>query len=85
MSDSNNDCYSFRNEYFGIGFGIDKKPEISNEELAEQIGILSEKIKDIEIKLSGKFGVLYVPTKEEIIQITKEQLIEEYKRINNGS
>ncbi len=79
---SNPNC---RRSYFDFSdqaFGIEKEPEVSNAELALQIQELSEKIKDIEIKLSGKFGVLYVPTREEIIKITKEQLIEEYRKIN---
>lgn len=56
-----------------------EEPEMSNEELTEQIKVLSERIKDIEIKMSGKSGVLYIPTKEEIIKITKEQLIKKYR------
>jgi len=83
MSDQNNP-FDYSNEFFTGFYNREKEPEVSNAELALQIQALSEKIKDMEIKLSGKFGVLYVPTREEIIKITKEQLIEEYRRINNG-
>ena len=82
MSNQNNP-FDYDNE-FVFGFYARGKEPVSNAELALQIQELSEKIKDMEIKLSGKFGVLYVPTREEIIKITKEQLIEEYRKINHG-
>jgi hypothetical protein len=80
MSDSFHykDLHSFTN-IFGAPI---EEPKISNEELEEQIKVLSEKIKDIEMKLSGRYGILHIPTKEEIIQVTKEQVIAEYKLMN---
>ncbi len=60
--------------------------EPTEEELSADIQELERKIdalqKDFDLHVSGKYGVLYVPTKEEIIQITKEQIIEELRKVN---
>lgn len=78
--DDFNDRFNFTNSYFG---SMINDPPVDN---SKEIEKLSKKIDDLEKELrahiSGRYGVLYVPTHEELIKITTECIKDELRKIN---
>lgn len=77
--DDFNERFNYRNSYFGYP----PDPPVDNSKEIEQLSKRIEELeKDLKTHISGKYGVIYVPTHEELIKITTEQIKDELRKIN---
>lgn len=85
--DNFNKRFNHRGSYFKLGF--DDPPVDNSKEIDRLTKKIEELEKDLKTHISGKYGVLYVPTHEELLeiakeQIKKEQIKKELKKINGN-